>query len=137
MFVDSNIWCYYFKDSTEEHEAVSNFLEQHLGISTIVINVVVAMEVAHFLVKNLGPIDGGKKVELFLSSPLDIFPLDLATLKWSVEWLKRYSHVGIGGRDATILATMQKYNVNCLVTHDQAFQRVSEITVIDPIEKSR
>ena len=50
--------------------------------------------------------------------------------------LSRYSHTGIGGRDATILATMKKFNVKQLVTHDKAFKKIDFIQVIDPVEIS-
>ena len=54
IFVDSNIWCYYFDRSTIEHDVVSERLEDALE-SGVAINTVVAMEVAHYLIKNLGP----------------------------------------------------------------------------------
>jgi len=31
IFVDSNIWCYYFDRSTKEHDIVSEKLENALG----------------------------------------------------------------------------------------------------------
>jgi predicted nucleic acid-binding protein len=46
IFVDSNIWCYYFDRSTTEHDVVSERLEDALE-SGVAINTVVAMEVAH------------------------------------------------------------------------------------------
>ncbi len=59
IFVDSNIWCYYFDRSAQEHDVVSERLEEVLG-GGVVINTVVAMEVAHYLIKNLGS-EGKKK----------------------------------------------------------------------------
>jgi predicted nucleic acid-binding protein len=47
IFVDSNIWCYYFDRSAQEHNAVSERLEQALE-DGVAINTVVAMEVAHY-----------------------------------------------------------------------------------------
>jgi len=58
IFVDSNIWCYYFDRSAQEHNAVSKSLEQVLD-GGVAINTVVAMEVAHYLIKILG--SEGKK----------------------------------------------------------------------------
>jgi predicted nucleic acid-binding protein len=43
IFVDSNIWCYYFDRSAQEHNAVSERLEQVLE-DGVAINTVVAME---------------------------------------------------------------------------------------------
>jgi predicted nucleic acid-binding protein len=42
--------------------------------------------------------------------------------------------LGIGGRDASILATMAQNNLVEIMTHDQAFKRVPDIKVIDPIK---
>jgi len=52
-----------------------------------------------------------------------------------LEFLARYAHLGIGGRDSVILATMQITKVKRILTHDQAFKDVREIRVIDPIFK--
>ena len=52
-FIDSNIWCYYFDRSSQEHETVSECLEQILDEGSVAINTVVAMEVAHYLIKNI------------------------------------------------------------------------------------
>lgn len=45
-FIDSNIWCYYFDRSAQEHDVVSESLELVLE-GGVAINTVVAMEVAH------------------------------------------------------------------------------------------
>ncbi len=46
IFVDSNIWCYYFDRSAQEHNAVLDKLELVLD-EGVAINTVVEMEVAH------------------------------------------------------------------------------------------
>lgn len=68
IFVDSNIWCYYFDRSAHEHSVVSERLEQVLE-DGVAINTVVAMEVAHYLIKSLGS-EGKRKMDLFLSYPM-------------------------------------------------------------------
>ena len=70
IFVDSNIWCYYFDRSAFEHNKVAERLEQVLD-SGVIINTVVEMEVAHYLIKNLGP-EGKRKMNIFLSYPMKI-----------------------------------------------------------------
>ncbi len=131
-FIDSNIWCYYFDESAEEHEAVSEKLEAMLE-ENVAINTVVVMEVAHYLIKNLGS-EGTRKMEVFLSYPMKVVDLDQYLTRRSVEYLARYSHTGIGGRDATILASMDEIQAMRLMTHDRAFKRIASIEVIDPIE---
>ena len=51
--------------------------------------------------------------------------------------MAKYSHVGIGGRDAMILATARNLGVNRIMTHDQAFKKVDWVEVVDPIETDR
>ena len=50
IFIDSNIWCYYFDRSATEHDIVSEKLEQALD-EGVAINTVVEMEVAEYLAK--------------------------------------------------------------------------------------
>ena len=131
IFVDSNIWCYYFDRSAQEHDAVSERLEQVLE-DGVAINTVVAMEVAHYLIKSLGS-EGKRKVDIFLSYPMEMIDFDQNLARKSVEYLAKYSQTGIGGRDATILASMEELGTRKLMTHDRAFKRLDFIDVVDPI----
>ena len=135
LIIDSNIWVYYFDRDAPEHRLVVNKVEKLLKSEKIVINTVIIIEVAHFLVKNLGPVAGNNKLEVFLSFPFTVANLDYYTVSKAVELLVRYSHQGIGGRDATILATAQAFSLSKIVTHDDAFQRVDWLEVIDPISR--
>lgn len=134
IFVDSNIWCYYFDSSADEHQAVSDFMDEKLEEEDIALNTVVVMEVAHFLVKNLGGEEGEEKIDTFLSFPFRIADFDYSTMYNSVERLVEESETGIGGRDATILASMNDLDVDKLITHDKAFKEVEGIEVVDPVE---
>ena len=129
-FVDSNIWCYYFDRSAQEHNAVSEMLEQVLE-DGVAINTVVAMEVAHYLIKSLGS-EGKRKMDIFLSYPMEIIDFDQDLARKSVEYLAKYSQTGIGGRDATILASMEELGTRKLMTHDRAFKKLDFIEVVDP-----
>jgi predicted nucleic acid-binding protein len=131
IFVDSNIWCYYFDQSSPEHESVSERLEAALERS-VAINTVIEMEVAHYLFKSLGA-KGKKKMEVFLSYPMVVVDFDQPLARRSIELLARYSSTGIGGRDATILASMEMLETKKLMTHDRAFTRIDQIEVIDPV----
>lgn len=92
------------------------------------------MELADFLIKNLGPVDGGEKLGVFLSYPFSVADLDYETTLESIEMLKRHSHLGIGGRDATILALMKKNGMNRIMTHDEALKKVDWVEAIDPVD---
>lgn len=133
IFVDSNIWCYYFDKSSKEHKAVARILERSLQREKIVINTIVIMEVAHFLIKNLHS-ESKKKINLFLGFPMRIIDFNFDQLRLSLNLLVEHSQLGIGGRDATLLAAMKKINARKILTHDKAFRKVRGIKVIDPIK---
>ena len=136
IFIDSNIWCYYFNERANEHTEVFNYLEKLLaGKEEVVMNNLVVLEVAHFLVKNLGAIVGREKVEHLLTFPFVIDEFGYDDLLESVTLLSKYVQTGIGGRDAAILTTMGKLGVKRLVTHDRAFKKIDFIEVIDPVEQ--
>jgi predicted nucleic acid-binding protein len=134
IFIDSNIWCYFFDESSKEHRKVSLFIEKAIEREEILINTPVVMEVSHFLVKNLGPIAGRKKIDVFLGFPLVIESLDYSSTKNSISMLCEYSHGGIGGRDATILACMKKTGTKKFVTHDSSFKNIEWLDVTDPVK---
>jgi predicted nucleic acid-binding protein len=134
MFVDSNIFCYYFTESSEFHEPVSEYLDGIIGDEDLRTSVIVLMEVSHYLVQNLGPIKGKETVETLTSYPFEVFDFDYGLFTDSLDQLARHAPQGIGGRDASIFACMEENDVSVLITHDQAFKSVEEITVIDPVE---
>lgn len=133
MFIDSNIWCYYFDSSVKEHEPVSEELERVLEEEDVYLNTVIVMEVAHYLVKNLGAVKGKEKVEKLLEFPFKVVDLDYTLMTDSIDSLAENTHTGIGGRDATILAAMEHEAEEKLLTHDQAFKNVDGIEVVDPV----
>jgi len=92
------------------------------------------MELAHFLIKNLGPVVGGEKLGLFLRFPLVISDFDYRSALDAAEMLKRYSHLGVGGRDATVLAMMSRAGVKKIMTHDAALKRVDWLEASDPVK---
>jgi predicted nucleic acid-binding protein len=133
ILIDSNIWNYYFDKSSREHEYVIRPLEEFIEKEDIVINTVIVMEVSHFLIKNLGATKGKEKIEIFLELPLRIIDFDFSLMKESLEMLCKYSHLGIGGRDSTILATLKKVNCKKIFTHDKSFKKIKWLKVFDPI----
>jgi len=99
-----------------------------------VINTVIMVEVAHFLIKNLGAVLGMEKLREFLRFPFTVVDLDHAMALRALELLARYSHVGVGGQDATILATAESLSISKIMTHDEAFKKVDWLEVIDPVK---
>jgi len=136
LMVDSNIWAYYLDADALEHKYVAPEVKRALR-EGVLINTVVVMEVAHFLIKNLGPVLGKEKLEVFLNFPMEVDELTLDLARRAADELSKYSHLGIGGRDATLLATMRGRNVLRIMTHDEALKRVPDIKAIDPIKSNR
>lgn len=93
---------------------------------------VIQMELAHFLVRQLGPVEGLDRLTTLLAFPFEVDPLDEDAVAGAQEQLRRHSHLGVGGRDATILASMARRGSTELWTHDAALQRVPGLTVKDP-----
>ena len=133
LIIDTNIWAYYFDDDSPEHKSVLGPVERALKSEETAINTVIIMEVAHFLIKNLGPVDGGEKLGTFLRFPLVVSDLDYQSSLDAVEMLKRHSHIGIGGRDATILAMMSRAKIKTIMTHDEALKKVEWLDAVDPV----
>jgi predicted nucleic acid-binding protein len=52
------------------------------------------------------------------------------------EMLKRYSHLGVGGRDATVLAMMSRAGAKKIMTHDAALKKVDWLERTDPVKQS-
>jgi len=137
LTIDSCMWAYYFDEDAPEHPLVITPIDKALHSERIVINTVIIMEVAHFLIKNLGPILGKDKLDIFLSFPFVISNLDYDVTLEAIEHLRSYSHLRIGGRDATVIATMKRLGFNKIMTHDEAFKKLDWLAVIDPLQKSK
>ena len=108
-------------------------IEKALKSEQIAVNTIIIMELAHFLIKNLGPVDGGEKLGLFLRFPLVISDFGYRNALDAVEMLKRYSHLGVGGRDATLLALMSEAGIKMIMTHDEAIKKVDWLEAVDPV----
>ncbi len=134
VLVDSNMWCFYFDESSKEHNKVKVALEDVILKEQIISNSVVIMEVSHFLVKNLGPVIGKTKVDILLSFPITIDDVDFSLMKQSINMLCDHSHIGIGGRDATLLATLKRTKTDKIMTNDSAFKKIDWVDVFDPLE---
>ena len=136
LTIDSNIWAYYFDEDCPEHGSVVGPVENALKSEQISINTIIVMELAHFLVKSLGPPIGVEKLDQFLRFPLIVTDFDYQHALSSVDVLKKYSHLGIGGRDATLLAMMDAAGEKRIMTHDEALKKVDWLKPIDPVGRA-
>lgn len=134
--IDANLWIYYIDRGLPEHDRVRPEIRALLG-TPLLTNTTLQMEVAHYLTRRFGPVQGGALLDAFLAIPFRVDALDEDAGRRAMELLKRHAHLGIGGRDATILAAMQRHGSTELWTHDDALKRVPGVTVSDPVEKAR
>ena len=142
LFVDSNIWCYYFDTRLPEHLRVRDAMREIIKSQEIACNTVIVMEVAHYLVRHFTEKNARKKIETFINlSNIDIADFNRQALSETVETLLAYAYAeGLGGRDATIIASMKLQNVKKIVSHDDIFRRLANklgLEVIDPAQPTQ
>ena len=139
IFLDSNIWCYYFDRRLPEHEYVRGLVREILKSSEIACNTIVVMEVAHYIVRHFPQKVAHKKVELFVNlSNLKIADFNRQSMSEALEYLLENAYqAGLEGRDAAILATVRIMGINEIVSHDAIFKRLAnklQLKITDPIQ---
>ncbi|RLI09083.1 hypothetical protein DRO42_05195 [Candidatus Bathyarchaeota archaeon] len=138
IFIDTNIWCYYFDARLPEHEYVIEPLRNTLKSEEIIVNTVIVMEVAHYLTRNLDEKEAKEKIESFINlRNMKIVDFDKALVTLALELLTRYAKSNrLGGRDSTILASLDRLKIKTLFTHDQNLKDLAQkldIEIIDLI----
>ena len=139
LFVDSNIWCYYFDQRLPEFESVREAMREIIKSEEIACNTVIVMEVAHYLVGHFTEKIARKKIETFINlTNIDIVDFNRQALNQTIETMLAYAYTyGLGGRDATVIASMKLQNIKKIVSHDDIFKRLAnklELEVIDPAQ---
>ena len=138
MLVDSQLWVYYYDVHADEHENVVTWLDQTMKTEVIIIPTIIPVEVSHvlFTPREGKRVDKGR-VELALQhltalSRAQIIPLDEQIMDESIKIVKDRRDLGIGGRDAVILATMAREKVLAIATHDRNLLSLKYYKRIDP-----
>lgn len=135
--LDANVWIYYFDDALDEHAAVRQPVERVLRNDPIFTTTVLQMEVVHYLTNQLA--DSGETVDRFLRlSNVTTADLTSDDVDTGADLLETHAQSGIGGRDATVLAAMDRHAVSRLWTHDEGLKRLGDgldwLTVTDPVD---
>lgn len=116
-----------------EHRHVSKAMRAAIR-EGILLNLTSLLEVAHYF-RDLGEAQLLSTMDKLRNlTTLNLAELDTTTADEALRILGRYSEMGIGGRDAVILATMQLHGVKRILTHDRDFRKVKGIRVIDFIQ---
>jgi predicted nucleic acid-binding protein len=134
LTIDSNIWAYYLDSNLPEHKKVIKPVEDIIAKNEILMTTIIQMEMVHYLIKRLGPVIGKEKLDIFLNYPFTLDTLDRELVFETSEVLQKYSYTGIGARDASIIASMRRFGVKEIMTHDTALKRIDGIRAIDPCE---
>jgi predicted nucleic acid-binding protein len=138
IFIDSNVWCYYFDQRVPEHEFVREPMREILKSEEIACNTIIVMEVAHYLVRHFTEKTARKKIDYFINlRNMTISDFNRQILRETVENLLEYAYTdGLGGRDATVIATLKSQDIKKIFSHDAIFKRLASelaLEVIDPI----
>jgi len=139
IFVDSNIWCYYFDQRLPEHKNVRDPMREIIKSDEIACNTIIVMEVAHYIVRHFNAKSARKKIDFFINlRNMQISDFNRQMMQESLESLLEYSYAdGLGGRDATIIATLKSQNIRRIITHDAVFKRLAAkltLEVTDPLQ---
>ena len=115
-----------------EHRHVSKAMRAAIR-EGVLLNLTSLMEVAHYF-RDLGEAELSSTLDKLRNlTTLNLAELDTATANEALRILGRHSDMGIGGRDAVVLATMVLHGVKRILTHDKDFRRIKGIRVIDSI----
>lgn len=139
IFVDSNIWCYYFDQRLPEHERVREPMREIIRNEDILCNTIVVMEVAHYLVRSFDKEAARRKIDSLVNlANIQIADFDAPLMRQSLEDLLQHHYTeGLGGRDATIVATLSTQGIERIATHDAVLKRLFAklgVAVMDPAQ---
>jgi len=133
---DANVWIYYFDNSLDEHAAVREPVDDVLQTEPIFTTTVLQMEVVHYLTNQLA--DSGETIDRFLRlSNVTTAELSERDVAAGADLLETHDQSGIGGRDATVIAAMDRHDITRLWTHDEGLKCLGDslawLDVTDPV----
>jgi len=96
------------------------------------------MEVAHYLVRHFAGAEARNKIEHFVNlGNVKITDFGRPMMTKALKKLAEYAYTdGLGGRDATVIATLMSLNLRKIISHDEIFKRLAtrlKLQLIDPI----
>jgi predicted nucleic acid-binding protein len=135
--IDSNIIVYALNSDLHEHKPCKKLFEriadakEFAGVPSIVF-----MESYHALVYKFKFLSS--EVKPRLSAILDsenviIYSISTSTILYAFEIASQYK---MGGRDSLIAASLLENGVKEIYSHDADFDKINEITRVDPINKT-
>lgn len=135
--LDANVWVYFFDADLEEHERVEPAVSSVLSSEPLFTTTVLQMEVVHYVSNQLAESEAILE-EFFGMDGVNVTELTPADVERAAALLDDYANTGLGGRDASVLAAIERHDVSELWTHDEAFATVArdldDLTVRDPVK---
>lgn len=137
--LDANVWVYYFDEGLDEHGAVAPAVRSLLESEPLFLTTVLQMEVVHYLSNQLAESD--EAVTTFLNlDGTTVADLTAGDVERAADLLADHQNTALGGRDASILAAIERHDVTELWTHDAglatAAGELDGLTVRDPVTDS-
>lgn len=134
--LDANVWIYYLDADLDEHDTVSRRVDEVVRSKPLFVTTVLQTEVLHYASKQLA--DSEAVLDTFLTGEdVSVAELTVEDVDRAAELLTTHDQVGIGGRDATVLAAMERHDVSRLLTHDRSLLRLGDyvdwLQVTDPV----
>lgn len=141
FFLDTNILWWYFVKNSKNHPQIKSYLDKLIldAQNSFIINEFVLIELFHLLIKKKGD-EGYKLASLLLNEryPFIEFKYDLlqvSDLNSVLQILSAYgTTTSIGGRDSTIIYSMNRHEVKDIITNDKGFENVEFIKVHNPLK---
>ena len=138
--IDSMIWIYNYDPYAPESKNVKSWLRGKDGAlqshEQIVLNTIIPLEVLHCIYKKPSvDFTTAYNAALGIIALENVVLVDFDTrlLAESMTLLGDYRTYGIGGRDASILATMKDQNVVKIATHDKNILAIPDFFRVDPV----
>ena len=137
--IDSMIWIYEFDPYSPESKNVQKWMRGEKGAlnhyDDIILNTIIPLEVLHAMNKKMKgnyTLAYNAAMAIVSIQTVTVVDFDSRLFMKSMELLGKYKTSGIGGRDASILATMIDHNVSLIATHDKNILSITDFQRIDP-----
>lgn len=140
FFLDTNMLWWYFVKNSKYHQSVKIFLDKLIldTRNSFIVNEFVMIELFHLLITKKGK-EGFQIASKLLNENYPFFTIEYDILQISdlgsiLTILIKYGTIStIGGRDSTIIHSMDSHNVRNIVTNDKGFEKVESIKVHNPL----
>lgn len=142
FFLDTNMLWWYFVKNSKFHQSVKICLDKLIldTQNSFVVNEFVIIELFHLLITKKGK-EGFEIASQLLNEDYPFFEikydiLQISDLDSILTILIKYGNIStIGGRDSTIIHSMDSHNVRNIITNDKGFENVEFIEVYNPLSQ--